>query len=262
MSELHGAAAAYVTDALEPTEREEFEAHAAECGACRREVAEFSEVTADLSVLAAAPPPPALRAAVLDAVRPEQQRRTQRSERQAPASATVLRPSEVADARRRVDEVSARRQLRARRWLTAAVAAALVVALALGGWVYQLSAERNSQVAEARLETELLTAPDAKVISTKLANGSSASFVVSKQLDRAMFVSDDLADPGRGRTYQLWTLTAASEIRPDNLIEGGGLRRQLFRGPIRDAASLAISIEPSGGSPQPTKDQILANPKI
>ena len=54
MSEIHGAVGAYVVNALEPDEREEFEAHLAVCPTCSREVVEFGETAAELSVLASA----------------------------------------------------------------------------------------------------------------------------------------------------------------------------------------------------------------
>ena len=59
MSEIHGAVGLYVVNALDPDELEEFEAHLAVCPTCSREVEEFGETAAELSLLASAPPPPA-----------------------------------------------------------------------------------------------------------------------------------------------------------------------------------------------------------
>ena len=59
MSEIHGAVGSYVVNALDPDELEEFEAHLAVCPTCTREVREFCETAAELSLLASAPPPPA-----------------------------------------------------------------------------------------------------------------------------------------------------------------------------------------------------------
>ncbi len=70
MSEIHGAVGSYVINALDPAELDEFEAHLAVCPTCSREVVEFCETAAELSLLAsaAAPPPPALRGSVLSAI--------------------------------------------------------------------------------------------------------------------------------------------------------------------------------------------------
>ena len=61
---IHGAVGSYVVNALDPDELEEFEAHLAVCPTCSREVAEFCETAAELSLLASAPPA-ALRGSIL-----------------------------------------------------------------------------------------------------------------------------------------------------------------------------------------------------
>ena len=69
MSEIHNPVGSYVVNALDPDELEEFEAHLAVCPTCTREVQEFSETAAELSLLASAtPPPPALRSSILAAI--------------------------------------------------------------------------------------------------------------------------------------------------------------------------------------------------
>ena len=52
--------------------------------------------------------------------------------------------------------------------------------------------------------------------------------------------------PSLGLPSRLWCSDFA------NLITGGGSRKQWFRGQITGTAALAITIEPQGGSPQPT----------
>ena len=69
MSEIHGAVGSYVVNALDPSELDEFEAHLAVCPTCSREVVEFGETAAELSLLATAPaPPPELRSSILSAI--------------------------------------------------------------------------------------------------------------------------------------------------------------------------------------------------
>jgi hypothetical protein len=126
----------------------------------------------------------------------------------------------------------------------------MLAAVALGGWVYTLVQQRQAQVAEATLETQLYSAPDVKIYPLRLPNGGQFSFVVSKSLNRALFVSNDLPATAPGTQYELWTV-APAPIR-DNLITGGGSRKQWFSGQITGTAALAITIEPEGGSDQPT----------
>ena len=80
-----------------------------------------------------------------------------------------------------VDELAVRRLSRRSRFLSLAVAAALVVALALGGWGFSQAQGRQAQIAEAALETQLYTAPDVKIVATTTSNGAQVSFVSSKQ---------------------------------------------------------------------------------
>ena len=70
MSEIHGAVGVLCGQCAGPVdEREEFEAHLAVCPTCSREVVEFGETAAELSLLASVPPPPtALRGSILSAI--------------------------------------------------------------------------------------------------------------------------------------------------------------------------------------------------
>jgi len=252
MSEIHGATGSYVLNALDPSELDEFEAHLAVCPTCSQEVVEFCETAAELSLLATAPPPPALRGSVMAAIGgvrvlpPE------------PADVEEPAPASTAGAVVPVDELALRRQRRRTRLLSLAVAAVTVVALSLGGWVFSLVQQQQTQIAATTAETELYSAPDVRTVPVQLANGARGSFVSSKSLDRALFVASDLPDPGAGRTYQLWTLdgtpTDIRVARPDNTLDGGTSVRQLFRGPIAESDLVAMTIEQEGGSPtgQPT----------
>jgi hypothetical protein len=258
MSEIHGAVGSYVTNALDGPELSEFEAHLAVCETCRREVLEFSETAAQLSLLAETPPPPALRSSILSAIAevrplpPEEtvEVRADGAPRRLPApDSPGPGGSHLREAR--VDELAVRRSRRATRLLTFAAAAALVIALALGGWVVSLRQDQQGQVAGAALEAQLLAAPDLKVVTTKMQNGGVASFRYSRSLDKAMFVGNGLAAPGEGKAYQLWTIQGAA-ARPDQLVNGGTTQKAWLSGDVRSADGAAVTIEPSTGSTTPT----------
>jgi hypothetical protein len=287
MSEVHSAVGSYVVDALNGTELEEFEAHLAVCETCSREIREFSETAAELALLVAAGPPPSLRNSILASIKevrplppevplaetppieepatPE----TPSTRRTGGPRRALVEPDEVPPLEGKeevarppieprsawpavppVDELALRRQRRRTRVLAAVVAAAMVVAVALGGWVYTLVQQRQAQVAEAALETQLYSAPDVKIYPLRMQNGGQISFVVSKSLNRALFVSNDLPAVEAGKVYQLWTL-APTPI-PDERVPGGGSHKQWFRGQITGTAALAITIEPETGSGKPT----------
>lgn len=254
MSEIHGATGSYVLNALDADELEEFEAHLAVCPTCSREVVEFCETAAELSLLASAPPPPALKGSVMAAiggvrVLPPDAPADDQSDQ-----SEVVPPGPVATAAP-VDELALRRQRRLTRVLSLAVAAALVVALGLGSWVVALT-QRETPVATSTLETELLNAADVKGYTVELTGGGQATFVASKSLGRALFSSGDLPALPADKTYQLWTLsgslTEPGVITPDNIVSGGGTAKSWLRGPVAEAGALAVSVEPAGGSPAPT----------
>jgi anti-sigma-K factor RskA len=253
MSEIHGATGSYVLNALDAGELEEFEAHLAACPTCSREVVEFCETAAELSLLAAAPPPPALKGSVMSAIA---------GVRVLPPDAPAAEPAATEEDSPRpvavtgpVDELALRRQRRLTRVLSLAVAAALVVALGLGSWVVSL-VQREAPVATSTLEAELLNAPDVKGYTVPLAGGGEATFVASKSLNRALFSSGNLPALPAGKTYQLWTLsgslTEPGVIRADNLVSGGATAKSWLQGPVAESGALAVSVEPAGGSPQPT----------
>ncbi|HEX8509490.1 MAG TPA: anti-sigma factor [Propionibacteriaceae bacterium] len=259
MSEIHAAVGSYVVNALDGPELDEFEQHLAVCETCRHEVVEFSETAAHLGSLVETPPPPALRGSILSAIRevrplPPEEHETPG---EAPAARRMLveaEPQTTDDPP--VDELAVRRQRRATRLLSLAVAASMVLALALGGWVFNLQQDRAAQVASANLVTELMAAPDAKVVKTTLKNGAPVSFVISKSLDKALLLGNNVPPAGADKTYQLWTVEAGKSAVPNNTFGGGAKTQAWFAGSVKSAASFAVSLEAAGGSTtQP--DQVL-----
>jgi anti-sigma-K factor RskA len=263
MSEIHGAVGSYVVNALDPDELEEFEAHLAVCPTCTREVAEYRETAAELSLLASAAPPPTLRSSILAAISevrplPPEPLPTEALPPAPPAELAPAEPSppvETPPAERPIDELAFRRQQRRTRILSALVAAVVAAALALGGVVYGLVQARQAQVAQQAAETELLTAPDVRTYTATMKDGGQVSFVVSRNLNRAMFIGKDLPAVGADQTYQLWTLEGQRPI-PDNLVAGGGDREEFFRETLSGVTGLAVSVEAAGGAQQPNPSTI------
>lgn len=267
LHEMHIDVGCYVADALDTDERAAFEAHLGHCESCSREVVEFSETSAELARLVAMTPPRVIRGSMLSAIQSVRPLPPLTGAPKALSSSTgevgpaprVLNPSTSS-----TDELSARRSARGsrrNRVLTGLIAAAAVVALALGGFVYSLDQQRQADVVAGTAETrqrELLSAPDAKIFTTSR-NGAQYSFVVSKQRNAALFIGTDLASPGADKTYQLWTLQGRTAL-PDALVAASA-STQWFEGPITDSTSLAITIEPASGARQPTPP-ILAQVRI
>jgi len=268
VSERHDDAVAYALTSLDAAELAEFEAHLDGCELCQQEVAEFCETAADLSFLNQAAPPPTLRANVLAAIRTLPQLP---AEDEATGSRTTTGPRTVIPdswlshevSARALDQLELRRQRRRNTILKGLVAAALIVAVGLGGVIYTLVQPRETPVAaKPAYEEELLRADDVQiVVAPTLKGGGRCTFIVSRKLNRALYLGTGMPDPGQGRQYQLWTATGnPPDIDPnlDNPVPNVRPWRQFFRGDVAQADLLAVSIERVGSTPDaPTTDQIV-----
>jgi hypothetical protein len=267
----HANVGAYVVDALDAPARAEFRAHLDSCENCRREVVEFRETAAELSLLVSARPPDALRSATLDGIRgvrplpPEPPEPRIRHVPPAP-------PEELAPLDEHPSimpwslELGARSEVpapapvqRINRTLVALAAAVVIIALGLGGWMGITAAQRSAEVAAARADaaqqSALLSAPDAQILRTTL-GGAPVSVVLSRQQDRGLLVAESLPAPAAGRVYQVWTLDGSS-VAAAAVVPNGGAVRVWLSGPLADADELAITAEPApDGSARPTTDPL------
>lgn len=276
---IHESSGAYVVHALDAAELAEYEAHLATCAICPDEVGQFGEVAAELSLLVEATPPAGMRDRILGSVLrlPQQPadddddtvvrplpwtERPTGPRRALPGSELVEEPEPP-----QIDELALRRQRRRARMLSGLVAAMLALAVGLGGVVYSLVQERQTQVASQRLEEDLLRAPDVKIIVAPLEGGGRVSFVVSKQLNRAQFIGTDLPDPGEDR-FQLWTGKGEPTGKVDSILrdvqvpDRGGNVKAFFSGDIAQSDFLAVNLEPAGSTPTTPTPPVLAAGEI
>jgi hypothetical protein len=133
------------------------------------------------------------------------------------------------------------------------VAALLLVSVGLGGVIYNLVQQRQDLVAQQTFEQQLLRAPDARIVVVpETSVGGRCTFIVSKQLNRALYLGTNMPDPGQGKHYQLWTATGTeANLDPvlDNAVPGTRPWKQFFRGDVAQADFLAVSIEQDGTTP-------------
>lgn len=98
----------------------------------------------------------------------------------------------------------------------------------------------------------VLAAPDAAARSAALGDGATGTVVVSQDLDRAVFVASGMERPTHGRVYQLW-FADGTAMRSAGLMDPErGDQTVLLRGPVDGASGMGITVEPAGGSRQPT----------
>ncbi|MFD5655293.1 MULTISPECIES: anti-sigma factor domain-containing protein [unclassified Streptomyces] len=239
--DLHSLTGAYALHALPDDEREAFERHLAGCATCEQEAREFAAATARLGLAATVTPAAALKDRVLHRVTTVRQ--------VPPGGGTAERTRRVVPRGRGLA-----------RW---ALAACVAAAAGLGGtavWQYERAQDAGQRAAQAERRAEtlagVLAAPDAESRTARLADGASGTLVVSERQDRAVFLASGMAEPPRGRVYQLW-FDDHGTMRSAGLMDPGSTSQAvLMDGAVDGAAGVGITVEPAGGSKQPTSDPI------
>lgn len=244
--DIHALASAYLLDALDPEERDAFEAHLERCETCRHDLEELRPVLDALAEATATPPPPALRDRVLasiDDVRP------------LPPIVDPARlgaPPEAASAHHRSAH-GRRRTTAPGAWVLGAAAVLLLVVAVAAAF---LAARSTDGPGGSPSVDAVLEAPDARTIERSF-DGFRAEVVLSRSENRAVVRSSDLPDAPAGRTYQLWYQRPGEGLVPAGLLPADGDGHQaVLAGPLDDAVAIGVTVEPSGGSPAPTTEPV------
>jgi anti-sigma-K factor RskA len=249
MSDIHALSGAYAVDALDDLERRAFERHLAHCDYCRGEVDSLREASVHFSFLTEVEPPAGLRERVLaeiDIVRP---------------LPPVVEPAVVTDL------TTHRSRRHPRRRVAALVAAAAAVAvIGVGTVATQPWQDSSSPVAEAPttgsdLADAVLAAPDAEEVHHSFDDGGGAVLVRSRQLDRAVIVTNDMPDPPTGKVYELWFKAANGALVPAGVMPTGPDNTVVLSGDATiasGASAVGITVEPAPGkSTVPTSDPLV-----
>ncbi|QTD97587.1 anti-sigma factor [Streptomyces cyanogenus] len=258
--DLHSLAAPYALDALEPGERRRFEKHLAGCDRCTAEVRELAEDAVRLAWSTAAPAPAALRDRVLSAVRstPQEPARGRTAARaQAPGRehAPVLPPhvwgTQPPPGRAR----TARRRPLFAPFATVTAAAALVVASLFAVQAHRTEDRLTAERARAREIAHVLAAPDARAASSEDARGRSIGVIASASEREAVVTLSGYGTPPGGRVHQLWLMRPRVQPRSLGLLAGD--TPLVAKGLDTSSSSLAVTVEPDGGSAQPTGQPVV-----
>ena len=221
----------------------EFERHLEQCASCAEEVRGLRETTARLGLATAIAPPPWMRDQVL---------------------ATTSRTRQLPPPGRKVIPINgSRRMTRMRHLASRPVAlgamsalAAAVIVLA----VFQVSARDQLHQAQssASAVAAVLSAPDAHIEMTHATVGGTVTAVISRKDSAAVITTSGMPRAGSSKVYQLWVITAAG-ARSAGLMPGGttGATSPVLADDIKSGDSLAITIEPAGGSSQPTSTAVV-----
>jgi anti-sigma-K factor RskA len=210
---------AHAIRALDADDERMVEEHVAGCERCRRQLAEFESVAASLAYAAPpAAPPPDLRSRILAAVEPVVE---------VPTAAEPTPP-----------------RRRRRSWWprTAQVAAPVLAAIAVALALWNVS-----------LRNDLSDTRD-QLAGGTIVHLANVGNVVTRD-GRATLYSD-LSPAPEGKTYQAWVIRAGTPL-PAGTFAGGRTELHLSQ-PVVRGDTLAVTIEPAGGSPQPTTKPIAS----
>ncbi|NUP75078.1 MAG: anti-sigma factor [Sinomonas sp.] len=152
------------------------------------------------------------------------------------------------------------------RWLAAAAAALLVATGAAGVWGLRVQQQRDdalrelatAQSSRSAVMDRILSARDAKVQEVAVPGGATMLIAHSKEASIAGVVTIGMAAAPHGKSYELWLIDAGGAAKPAGLVQAGdGSTWNELPGGVDGAAYLGVTIEPFGGSAQPTTKPIL-----
>jgi len=249
-------AGAWVLGALSDDERERFAAHLPGCEVCMREVAEL-QMVADTLPLAAPQiaPPPELKERIMSVVRAEAAV-MQAAGPAADAAPAAEAPGEGAAARPGPEPAAPERERprkKRRSWwrlpslalrpIPAAVAAAVLIAIGVGGGVLISGGD------EARTVQAQVVAPSSP--------GARAALTTDD--DRATLRVRGFPAPPPGRVYQVWLKRPGRPPDPTTALftTRGGDATVEVPGSVAGVDQVLVTAEPDGGSQEPTRDPVI-----
>ncbi len=221
MPHVEGLLAAYALDAVYDDERAQVEKHLQECSRCVDELQTYAETTVWMSEGLQTAPPPRLRGRLLKQVAQE---------------AAVVRPM--------------RRTRRPAQWLAGVAAAGLIAA---GGWGIWAALDEDLSPTQQVVQAADAVQHEASV------DGHTLTVVTSQEQERAVLLSTDLPDLQDGQVYQAWFMRSDGAIDSAGVVPDPGADAELSGDP-RGSTALALSVEPEGGSQQPSTEPIAQIP--
>jgi anti-sigma-K factor RskA len=240
MNELDELLGAYALDAVEPEEAERIEDYLRENPRARAEVEEYREAAAFLASSGAEAP-----VGLWDRIA---------EQIEAPPEG---QPAPLLDFRRRGGPRAVSRRATRPVWRWVAAAAAVIAVAGLSTEVVrQQNRLDDLQLSQDALQVSL--DPTAGHYDLHNTDGSLAMRLAVRPDGETWIVGEQLPAPPSGKEYQLWTIDGAAPVSV------GVIGRQPSVGKFQTdvvGKRYALSIEPTGGSPQPT-EVVAASPEI
>lgn len=230
-TDLHSLLAPYALDALDPDERNRFEAHLDQCADCQAELSGFMATAVRLGDAVSHTPPPDLRGRLLAQI------------------------SSVPQERPVVTSLAQRRGLRRTLPRLAMAAAVLVGVVGIGGYVVEHQDAQEERDRNAAISA-VIGAPDVATVAKRFDEGGSVKLYSSTSADSAVIIAKGLPRPAGGKVYQVWLVDDSGPHSHGTFATDG----QMVMDGVVAADRIAVTVEPKGGSEQPTTPPIATIP--
>ena len=271
---FHGLAAAHALDAVDADERAAYDRALDASPELRDESDRYAEAAARLAALAEpVDPPPALRErlmAQLDGV-PQQQATDAPTPARtidaplpspaAPAPAPPVRDTAgPAPAPAPAPTPGPAERAAQRRWFQrpgALLAGAAAVILLIAGPVVGVNWPGPNGWGAQREMSAIASAPDVQSATHDVAGGGEVTLFWSADEGRSAVVVEGLPDVGADATYELWYLDESGAASAGTFDVKGGETWRVLDGQFAPGLAVGVTVEPAGGSPEPTTEPIV-----
>lgn len=252
-ADRHGSGS-YVLHAMDSGERRDFEDELLDSEELRNEVTELTDTAVLLGLaLPAIEPAPALKQSIMARIAQLPQ-----------LAAEVDEDDDENDFLAPVTPLRAGIPNGPVRWysrpvaLVAAAAAAIV--LVVGGVVGAgLVASNVATSQQASAYAAISSAPDAQRAVASVSTGGTATLVWSQSHHKSALVAKGMRSLPSGKTYELWYISQSGTVASAGLFTPSGARTvSILTGRMKAGDTIGITIEPAGGSTQPTTKPIVA----
>ena len=149
---------------------------------------------------------------------------------------------------------------RIRPWQATVLAAAAAVVIGLGALGVAIALRPTPAPSTAE---QVFSAPDVRTVSGQIPTGGTATVVFSRDKNAGVLVMNNVAPPQPGTVYQMWLIDpkgphsagtmAANNVAPSTTA---------VLSDLGDSQALAFTVEPPGGSAQPTSQPFAKLPLV
>jgi anti-sigma-K factor RskA len=252
---FRGLAAAYALDALDADERADFERALDGSPELRAEVDAFRSSAAHLAdEVEPVAPPPSLRDRLMADVAATPQAGSS-------DAATVVEPAPDAATAAEPRPTGPAHAAAQRRWFQrpgAIIAAAAAAVLLVVGVVVGVGWPGPNGWGAQRERAAIAAAPDAQSQTLEVEGGGQVTLLSSAEQGQSVVITEGLPELAADQTYELWYIDDAGAAPAGTFDVSGGETWRVLEGSFTPGVVVGITVEPAGGSPQPTTEPIVA----